>query len=135
MPDEPSLKRAVAFFDGQNLFYAAKQAFGYRWPNYDPLALARAVCALRMDLQRTYFYTGLPKASDDPFWNHFWNAKLAVMGMRGIHTFWRHLKYRNQTECSRVAPPWCSWARRRASTFELPSTRSVWLVRRATMLR
>jgi hypothetical protein len=29
MPAEPSIKRAVAFFDGQNLFYHAKAAFGY----------------------------------------------------------------------------------------------------------
>ncbi len=32
MPVEPILKRAIAFFDGQNLFYAAKYAFGYPWP-------------------------------------------------------------------------------------------------------
>jgi hypothetical protein len=35
VPIEPSIKRAVAFFDGQNLFHAAKQAFGYRSPNYE----------------------------------------------------------------------------------------------------
>ncbi len=98
MPTEPPVKRAIAFFDGQNLFYAVKQAFGYRWPNYDPLALARAVCGSHAwNLQETYFYTGLPNSKDDPFWNHFWNAKLAVMGTRGIRTYWRHLKYRNQT--------------------------------------
>ena len=95
---EPLVKRTVAFFDGQNLFYAVKQAFGYRWPNYDVLALAQAVCATRgWSLQGTHFYTGLPNATDDVFWNQFWKAKLAVMGTRGIHTFWRHLKYRNQT--------------------------------------
>ncbi|MGA2032679.1 MAG: hypothetical protein ABSG68_10505 [Thermoguttaceae bacterium] len=70
MPIEPPVKRAIAFFDGQNLFYAVKQAFGYRWPNYDPRALARAVCGPRgRDLQETYFYTGLPSSKDDPFWN------------------------------------------------------------------
>ncbi len=33
------------------------------------------------------------------FWgrNHFWTAKLAVMGTRGIQTFSRALRYRNQT--------------------------------------
>ena len=98
MPTEPPVKRAITFFDGQNLFYAVKKAFGYRWPNYDPLALGRAVCGSRgWNLLETYFYTGLPNPSDDPFWNHFWSAKLAVMGTRGIHTYWRHLKYRNQT--------------------------------------
>jgi uncharacterized LabA/DUF88 family protein len=98
MPIAPPAKRAIAFFDGQNLYYAVKQAFGYRWPNYDPLALARAVCGSRgWNLQETHFYTGLPSSKDDPFWNHFWNAKLAVMGTRGIRAYWRHLKYRNQT--------------------------------------
>jgi mRNA interferase HigB len=29
MPAEPPVKRVVAFVDGQNLFYAAKKAFGY----------------------------------------------------------------------------------------------------------
>ena len=40
MPTEPAIKRVVAFIDGQNLFYAAKTAFGYNHPNYDPKALA-----------------------------------------------------------------------------------------------
>lgn len=87
MPPEPSTKRALAFIDGQNLFYAAKHAFGYTFPNYDAPALADAVCR----------YTGIPSVHDDPFWNRFWGAKLAVMGTRGVVTFSRHLKYRNQT--------------------------------------
>ncbi|MDE0261154.1 MAG: hypothetical protein OXJ37_01955 [Bryobacterales bacterium] len=38
-------KRAVVFVDGQNLFHAACEAFGYSYPNYDASALARKVCA------------------------------------------------------------------------------------------
>ncbi|HNR32024.1 MAG TPA: NYN domain-containing protein [Candidatus Hydrogenedentes bacterium] len=34
---------------------------------------------------------------DDAHWNHFWTAKLRSMGKRGIHTFTRHLHYRNQS--------------------------------------
>ena len=45
----------------------------------------------------TFFYTGIPDRTDNPFWNHFWIAKLAVMGTRGIKTFSRSLRYRNQT--------------------------------------
>ena len=41
---EPEVKRTVAFIDGQNLFYAARNAFGYKFPNYDVAALAAAVC-------------------------------------------------------------------------------------------
>jgi uncharacterized LabA/DUF88 family protein len=98
MASEPSVKRAIAFFDGQNLFYAVKHAFGYSYPNYDPLALTNAICkAQKWDLVDTYFYTGIPDAADNPTWNHFWTAKLAVMGTRGIKTFSRPLKYRNQS--------------------------------------
>ena len=98
MPPEPLVKRAIAFIDGQNLFHAIKQAFGYSFPNYDPLAIANSVCQLKgWELQTTHFYTGIPDFRDNSFWNHFWSAKLAVMGTRGIRTFSRHLKYRNQT--------------------------------------
>jgi len=43
VPPEPADKRAFVFIDGQNLFYAAKQAFGYNFPNYDPQRLAQWV--------------------------------------------------------------------------------------------
>jgi hypothetical protein len=36
--------RTVAFVDGQNLFHAAREAFGYTYPNYDVSALATAIC-------------------------------------------------------------------------------------------
>lgn len=98
MPVEPAVKRAVAYFDGQNLFYASKYAFGYTWPNYDAPKLAQAVCqAQGWRLDATFFYTGVPRPEDDPVWNHFWKAKLAHLGRIGVRTFFRHLKYRNQT--------------------------------------
>jgi len=97
MPPEPAVKRTVAFFDGQSLFYAAKKAFGYPYPNYDPKALAARIATARgWTLTETYFYTGIPDPIDNAFWNHFWTAKLAVMGTRGIETFSRSLRYRNQ---------------------------------------
>ena len=98
MPLEPSAKRASAFVDGQNLFYATKEAFGYTFPNYDFPALADEVCgASGWILEKVYFYTGIPSVQDNPFWHQFWTAKLAVMGTRGVVTFSRHLRYRNQT--------------------------------------
>lgn len=88
----------IAFVDGQNLFHAAKEAFGYRWPNYDVGKLAGAVCNQQDWLcGRIHFYTGVPEPHDHPFWSQFWNAKLAVMGTRGIKVFRRALRYRNQT--------------------------------------
>jgi hypothetical protein len=32
---EPKTKKAFVFIDGQNLYRAAKDAFGYHYPNYN----------------------------------------------------------------------------------------------------
>ena len=93
---EPLIKRTVAFFDGQNLFYAAKNAFDCRFPNYDPRALALAVCRSRgWQLTGVHFYTGISEI--DIAWNRFWNAKLAVMGTRGVRVVTPRLKYSRRT--------------------------------------
>ena len=97
MPLEPPLKRTFTFFDGQYLFYAAKEAFGYPFPNYDPRLLAQSVCAAKSwALSGIYFYTGIPDQSVDPDRHQFWAAKLAVMGTRGIQCFTRPLRYQNR---------------------------------------
>ena len=63
---EPAVKRTIVFIDGQNLFNAAKAAFGYSYPNYDPVLLADRVCAdngwTRTQIR---FYTGMPGAAED----------------------------------------------------------------------
>ena len=95
---EPKQKRAVVFIDGQNIFHSAKDAFGYRHPNFDVKKLAQKLC-----LNNTYtlseirFYTGIPDKEDKPFWNQFWSAKLSHMGKQGIWTFSRPLRYRPQS--------------------------------------
>ena len=95
---EPEIKRTFAFFDGQNLFHHAKSAFGYSYPNFDPFLLASKICKQKnWNLEKIYFYTGIPDTTDNPFWNSFWNKKLQIMGTRKIETFSRPLKYRNQT--------------------------------------
>ncbi len=97
MPIEPKTKRAIAFVDGQNLFNAAKRAFGYRFPNYDIPALAKSVCRRSgWALEGIYFYTGIPSEQVDPSRHRFWVNKLAVMGTRGITSFARELSYHNQ---------------------------------------
>jgi len=98
MISEPTVKRTVAFIDGQNLFHSAREAFGYTFPNYDVRALSQAICAAKgWDLIQVRFYTGVPDASDDPFWNYFWTNKLAMLGRQGVHIFSRGLRYRNRT--------------------------------------
>ena len=97
MAQEPAVKRAICFFDGQNLFHSVKAAFGYTFPNYDVSALARYVCgANKWDCTGVRFYTGVPDAGDKPLWNHFWTAKGAQMGREGVVVFTRALKYRNK---------------------------------------
>jgi len=98
MPVEPQTKRTVAFFDGQNLFYAAREAFTYDYPNYDPAALAKAVCVPRGWLLRQIrFYTGVHTVDGNLFWHSYWTNKLAVMGSRGVKVITRPLRYRNRT--------------------------------------
>ena len=98
MPIEPPSKRTVAFVDGQNLFHGAKAAFGHAYPNYNVAALAGAICQRQgWSLMQTRFYTGVPDALDNPFWNHFWTAKLLSMSRQGVHVFSRPLRYRNET--------------------------------------
>jgi len=96
-------KRVVAFVDGQNLFNAAKQAFGYHFPNYDAVKLAQLACEKRgqeqgecWTLVKLHFYTGMPSPTKDEPRNRFWKTKLAAMGRNEIvRTFSRPLVYRN----------------------------------------
>jgi uncharacterized LabA/DUF88 family protein len=95
---DPATKRAIVFVDGQNLFYAVKEAFGYTYPNYDVQALAECICGDQgWQLEEVRFYTGIPSVQDNLKWNTFWGRKLSAMGKAGIHVFSRHLRYRNQT--------------------------------------
>jgi uncharacterized LabA/DUF88 family protein len=94
---EPSLKRAIAFFDGQNLFHSARAAFGYSWPNYDPAALAHEVCRRQgWQLEQVRFYTGIPTAERNPRWSQFWQVKLARLHRLRVHTFSRPLRYQGE---------------------------------------
>ncbi len=95
---EPAIKRAVAFVDGQNLFHHCKDAFGYRYPNYDIQKLVECIVkAKAWNLTGVHFYTGVPDAADNPGWNRFWTNKLAAMGRQGISVFSRPLRYRNKS--------------------------------------
>jgi len=106
MRTEPTTKRTFVFFDGQNLFYAAKESFGYPYPNYDPKLLAESICRSKgWTVSGIHFYTGVPAATDKPEWYSFWTAKLAAMGTRGIRTFSRSLRYRNQLIVQRDGTP------------------------------
>jgi uncharacterized LabA/DUF88 family protein len=94
---EPTTKRCIVFIDGQNLYHAAREAFGYTYPNSDVLALAQTVCRDQgWNLAQVRFYTGVPDSGDDPLWHGFWSRKLATMGRQGVRVFSRSLRYRNK---------------------------------------
>lgn len=103
VPPEPSNKRAIAFFDGQNLFYAAKVAFNIPYPNFDPIKLATEICKGEgWTLVGTHFYTGVPQKKHNLRWHTFWTNKLQRMKRDGAETFPRSLAYRNYTSsCNR----------------------------------
>jgi uncharacterized LabA/DUF88 family protein len=94
----PANPRAIAFVDGQNLFHAARLAFGYRFPNYDVRPLVERICAGKgWTLAQIRFCTGVPDPADNAFWHHFWTHKLAQMGRTGVHVYSRTLRYHNQS--------------------------------------
>jgi uncharacterized LabA/DUF88 family protein len=94
---EPQIKKVVAFFDGQNLFHSAREAFGCYHPNYDVLLLSRRICSEQgWDLAQVRFYTGVPDKKDNALWNYFWHNKLLAMRRQGVHVFSRPLRYRNK---------------------------------------
>jgi uncharacterized LabA/DUF88 family protein len=94
MREEPHSKRAVAFYDGQNLYHHAKAAFSHYHPNYDPLKLFNAVCRTQgWEQSGVRFYTGIPASNKDAFWHGFWSRKLLAMRRSGILVIHRTLKY------------------------------------------
>lgn len=97
MAAEPTIKRTIAFFDGQNLFNAAKRAFGSVYPDYDPIALADCLCKREgWKLEQARFYTGMPDPAADSGRHTFWANKLAAIGRQGGYTFHRRVRYTTQ---------------------------------------
>jgi uncharacterized LabA/DUF88 family protein len=96
-PSGTPSKQAITFFDGQNLFYAAREAFGYKTPNYDPLALSGCVCRdCGWQLKQVRFYTGVPGHQEDPDGYGFWTAKLQGLRNARVEVFQRPLRYRQR---------------------------------------
>lgn len=92
--DEPAVKRAVAFFDGQNLYRHAKDAFGHSHPNYHPVRLFDAVCADKgWENRGVRFYTGTPAARHSPMWHGYWANRLLAMRHEGIFVESRPIRY------------------------------------------
>ena len=94
MPDEPDIKRAVAFYDGQNLYHHAKSAFGHHHPNYHTINLFEAICAKNgWTNHGIRFYTGTPDSQHDELWHGYWAKRLLAMRRAGILVTQRPLRY------------------------------------------
>ena len=107
MASEPKRKRVVAFFDGQNVFHRMKSAFGATYPDYDPKAMAQAICALNpdWDLVQTRFYTGLHSEDESHFWHYYWASKCQSMAHDGVAVHTRPLRYQRKAVTGRDGKP------------------------------
>ena len=102
MPTAPKTKRAVGFFDGQNLYRHAKSAFGHHHPNHDPQGLFNAVCKARgWQADAVRFYTGVPPEgrpdSQSRMWHGYWKNRIREMSRSGILVTRRYLRYHDNT--------------------------------------
>lgn len=93
--------RTIVFFDGQNLYHGAKDAWApdppigpssYSWPSHDVEKLAKVLVSRVPGriLTQIRFYTGVPDPSRGPqerFWHGFWTNKLRYLAGRGIYVY------------------------------------------------
>ncbi|MDL2263109.1 NYN domain-containing protein [Synergistaceae bacterium OttesenSCG-928-I11] len=98
---EPIKKRVVAFFDSQNLFQSAKNAWGYSFPNFDPIELSKMIVRAHAPdqwwLRGIRIYTGIHDHSINPKWHKFWANKLNAHKAKDsrVHFFTTPLRYSN----------------------------------------
>lgn len=90
--------RTIVFFDGQNLFHGAKDAWAapveprgspYIFPSYDVQKLAQRLVDRIPDraLEQIRFYTGVPSKEANPLWHGFWSNKLRYLGSKGVYVY------------------------------------------------
>lgn len=93
----PAVKRAIAFVAGQDLFAAARAAFGVVTPCYRPAPLAKWVTEREgWVLAEVCFYTGVPARRDDPRLHARWTAQLRRMRAEGVVVAARSLRRRRR---------------------------------------
>lgn len=91
-------KRTIVFFDGQNLFHGAKDAWApvphvhgsrYGYPCYDVEKLAKCLTERLpgRSLAACRFYTGVPSATQNAHWHGFWTNKLRYLGSKGVFVY------------------------------------------------
>jgi len=93
--------RTIVFFDGQNLYHGAKDAWRplpavghskYSYPSYEVEKLAQTLVSRVSGrvLTQIRFYTGVPDPSlgaTESFWHSFWTSKLRYLKSRGVEVY------------------------------------------------
>lgn len=91
---EPENKRAIAFIDGSNVRYAAKEAFGDEIGNHNPLALAKLVCEENgWQLSGVHYYIGVPDINVTEDGHYAWMKRCSRWRRQGVNVFTRALQH------------------------------------------
>jgi len=94
----------IVFFDGQNLYRSAKDAWGadytrrlkptdenykYTFPSYDVEKLATILTSKTFGriLSQIRFYTGVPRVDQNSFWHNFWKGKFEYLEAQGVEVY------------------------------------------------
>ena len=94
---QPEKLYAMAFFDGQNLFRHAMDAFGHYHPNYDPVKLHRDVCLMKGWIPNLVrFYTGVPDPNESPIWAAYWSNRVIALKRAGVVVTTRPIRYHKE---------------------------------------
>lgn len=103
VPEAKPTRYSMAFFDVQNLFRHAKDAFqqtagdGYHHPNFDPLKLhAKVAEQLGVRPNLTRFYTGVPPVSESEMWGGYWNNRVLALKRARVLVETRKLRYHQE---------------------------------------
>lgn len=97
MTRPPAVICAVAFIDGQNLFAAARDAFGVRAPSFDVVALSHALAASQgWEVRGVQFYSGVPSANDKEPLHRACASQLREMRTQGARVTVRPLRRRRK---------------------------------------
>ncbi|MDR2209592.1 MAG: hypothetical protein LBE22_11690 [Azoarcus sp.] len=99
----PEKKYSMAFFDAQNLYQHAKEAFydgidkRYTHPSFDPKKLHTAVAESHgYTPTLTRFYSGIPHISDNEMWGGYWNNRVLALKRSGVNVTTRKLRYHKE---------------------------------------
>src|SRR5258708_16633155 len=102
-PQASPARYSMAFFDAQNLFRHAKNAFqetpddNYHHPNFDPKRLhAKVADKLGFKPNLTRFYSGVPLESDHELWGGYWASRKLALTRAGVAVTTRRLRYHTE---------------------------------------